>query len=119
LRLDGGMVTGGEAPFYDLPGLFLRGIPRGRYVDDAALTAEAELRYDVTSRWSLIGFAGAGRVAESFGDLGAADNHTAVGGGFRYLVARQYGLRMGLDLGYGDDGDWSVYVTVGTGWVRP
>ena len=44
LRVDGGLITGGEdnAPFYDLPGLFLRGIPRGRYVDNAALTAEAE-----------------------------------------------------------------------------
>ena len=27
--------------------------------------------------------------------------------------------RMGLDVGYGDDGDWTVYVTMGTGWVRP
>jgi hypothetical protein len=121
LRADGGLITGGSdtAPFYDLPGLMTRGIPRGRYVDNAALLTEAELRYDVTSRWSLIGFASIGRVAESFGDLGAADNHTAVGGGFRYLVARQYGMRMGFDAGYGDDGDWSVYVTLGTGWVRP
>ena len=119
LRADGGLITGGEAPFYDLPGLMTRGIPRGRYVDDAALLAEAELRYDVTNRWSLIGFGSIGRVADSFGALGSADNHAALGGGFRYLVARQYGIRMGLDLGYGDDGDWSVYVTMGTGWVRP
>lgn len=119
LRVDGGLITGGDAPFYDLPSLSLRGIARGRYVDDAAIVTEAELRYDVTDRWSLIGFAGLGRVAESFGDLGAADNHAAIGTGFRYLVARQYGLRMGLDVGYGDEGDWTVYVTMGTGWVRP
>jgi hypothetical protein len=121
LRADGGLITsgGGEAPFYDLPGLMTRGIPRGRYVDNAALLAEAELRYDVTTRWSLIGFGSVGRVADDFGDLGSADTHGAVGTGFRYLVARQYGMRMGLDVGYSDDDDWTVYVTLGTGWVRP
>jgi hypothetical protein len=119
LRADGGVITGGEAPFYDLPGLFTRGIPRGRYVDDAALTTEAEIRYDLTQRWSLIGFGAVGRVAESLGELGSADNHAAIGAGFRYLIAREYGMRMGLDLGYSDDGDFTVYVTMGTGWVRP
>ena len=121
LRVDGGLITGGddEAPFYDLPGLMTRGIPRGRYVDNAALLAEAELRYDLTNRWSLIGFGSIGRVADTFGDLGSADNHSALGSGFRYLVARQYGMRMGLDVGYADDGDWTLYVTLGTGWIRP
>ena len=119
LRADGGLITGGDAPFYDLPSLMMRGIPRGRYVDDAALMTEAELRYDVTNRWSLMGFGGVGRVAENFGDLGSADNHGALGTGFRYLIARQYGMRMGLDVGYCDDGDWTVYITMGTGWVRP
>jgi hypothetical protein len=62
LRADGGLITGGadDAPFYDLPGLMTRGIPRGRYVDNAALTTEAELRYDLTTRWTLITFAGLG-----------------------------------------------------------
>jgi hypothetical protein len=119
LRVDGGLITDGDAPFYDLPSLSIRGIPRGRYVDNAALLTEAELRYDLTNRWTLIAFGGVGRVAETFGDLGSADTHAAVGGGFRYLIARQYGMRMGVDLGYGDDGDWSIYVTMGTGWVRP
>jgi hypothetical protein len=121
LRVDGGTIVGGHdaAPFYDLPGLMTRGIPRGRYVDNAALLGEAELRYDVTGRWSLIGFGSVGRVADDVGDLGSAEDHFAAGGGFRYLIARQYGMRMGLDVGYGDDGDWSVYVTMGTGWLRP
>jgi hypothetical protein len=119
LRVDGSLITDGDAPFYDLPGLITRGIPRGRYVDNAALLAEAELRYDVTNRWSLIGFGSVGRVADDFSDLGSADDHFAVGTGFRYLIARQYGMRMGLDVGYSDDDDWTVYVTMGTGWVRP
>ncbi len=119
LRVDGGLITGGDAPFYDLPSLSTRGIPRGRYVDNAALLTEAELRYDLTERWSLIGFGALGRVADSAGGLGSAENHAAMGAGFRYLIARDYGLRVGFDLGYSDDGDFSVYVTMGTGWVRP
>jgi len=67
----------------------------------------------------MVGFGSIGRVADTFGDLGSADNHFAGGGGFRYLIARQYGMRMGADLGYSDDGDWSIYITMGTGWVRP
>ena len=121
LRVDGGYITGGNdtAPFYDLPSLSMRGIPRGRYVDNTALLTEAELRYDITQRWSLVGFAGIGRVADDFGDLASAETNTAIGGGFRYLIARQYGMRMGVDVGYDDEGDYSLYITMGTGWVRP
>jgi hypothetical protein len=118
LRVDGSFNFG-DAPFYDLPSLFLRGIPRGRYVDNAAVVAEAELRYDLTPRWTVVGFGGVGRVADNIGDLASAETRPAIGSGFRYLIARQYGLRMGGDLGYSFDGDWTVYVTVGTGWVRP
>ena len=118
LRADGAFNFG-DAPFYDLPSLFLRGIPRGRYVDNAAVFAEAELRYDFARRWTVVGFGGVGRVADTIGDLGSADTRSAVGAGFRYLIAREYGLRMGLDAGYSSDGDWTVYVTVGTGWIRP
>jgi hypothetical protein len=96
----------------------MRGIPIGRYVDNAAILAEAELRWDITRRWSLVGFGGVGRVADSPGGLLDADNLPAFGGGFRYLIAEQYGLRMGLDVAHGDE-DWSIYVAVGTGWLRP
>jgi opacity protein-like surface antigen len=77
------------------------------------------LRYDLTQRWSLTGFGVVGRVADSAGDLGSADNHATMGAGFRYLIAREYSLRVGLDLGYSDDGDFRIYVTMGSGWVRP
>jgi hypothetical protein len=117
VRVDSGLNTG-RSPFYDLQSLFIRGIPRGRFVDNASLMTEVELRYDITDRWTLLGFGGVGRVADTYGDLWSADNHAAVGCGFRYLIARQYGMRMGLDVAYGG-GEWTMYVGVGTGWVRP
>jgi hypothetical protein len=117
LHLDGAFNIG-DSPYYDLPMIAMRGIPLGRFVDNNAILAEAELRWDLTRRWSLVGFGGVGRVADSIDDLLDADDQPAVGAGFRYLIAEQYGLRMGLDVAYGDD-DWSIYVAVGTGWLRP
>jgi hypothetical protein len=117
MKLTGGFDIG-DAPFYDLQQLDMRGIPKGRYVDNDAVQAEAELRYDFTKRWTAVVFGGAGRVAGSVGDLLDADNHFAAGAGIRYLIARDYGLRMGVDLAHAD-GEWTLYVTVGTGWVRP
>jgi hypothetical protein len=114
----GGKFDIGDAPYYDLAMLQFRGIPIGRFVDNNAVQAEAELRWDVTRRWSLVGFGGVGRVADSVDDLFDADTHAAIGAGFRYLIAEQYGLRLGLDVAHDED-DWSIYVTVGTGWLRP
>jgi hypothetical protein len=37
----------------------------------------------------------------------------AGGAGFRYLLARAFGLRGGLDLAYGSEGA-AVYVTIGS-----
>jgi hypothetical protein len=77
-----------------------------------------ELRYDFAPRWSLLVFGGSGRVADSFGDLWTATDRPAGGTGFRYMIAREYGISLGVDVAYGDD-DIVVYVGVGAGWPRP
>jgi hypothetical protein len=117
LKLNGDFVSG-DAPFYDLPGINVRGLARGKYVDNGAVYGEAELRYDFAKRWSAIGFGGAGRVGNSLEDFFAADTHYSGGAGFRYLIAERYGLRLGADLAYGD-GEFTLYVSIGTGWIRP
>ena len=117
LHVDGAFNIG-DAPYYDLPMIVTRGIPIGRFVDNNAVLAEAELRWDLSRRWSLVGFGGVGRVADSLDELLDADDHPAGGAGFRYLIAEQYGLRLGVDVAYGDD-DWAIYIGVGTGWLRP
>jgi hypothetical protein len=109
--------VGDDAPFFDLASIGLRGIQAGRYVDNVALTTEAELRWDLTSRWTLLGFGGVGWVAEQFDELDDADDRWAGGTGFRYLMARRYDLRLGCDVARGPE-DWAFYITVGTGWLR-
>jgi hypothetical protein len=41
-----------------------------------------------------------------------------VTGGFRYELARKYGIHSGLDVAGGPD-NTAVYVQVGSAWVRP
>lgn len=109
LRVDV-QLAGGDVPFYALPYVKLRGVPALRYQGRSALVAEAELRWDFVLRWSAVGFAGVGAV-----DAVRDETPWSVGGGFRYLVARVFGLRMGLDVARGPE-QWAAYVVFGNAW---
>jgi hypothetical protein len=54
-------------------------------------------------------------TAESIGDLGDESAKWAGGGGFRYLIARRLGLRVGLDVAVGPE-DTVLYMGVGSAW---
>ena len=113
-RLDG-RTAHGEVPFYQLPYIELRGIPAGRYQDENVAVGEAEPRWNVTPRWALIGFIGAGRAwgrRDGFDDV---DTEVAKGGDLRYLIARRLKLYAGLDYGWGPD-DEAFYIQVGSAW---
>ena len=114
LRADGQFVAG-DAPFYALPFVKLRGIPALRYQGTDVLTLETEERWMVTPRWGLVGFAGIGRAADGFEALQDADTVWNAGGGFRYLTARAFGLQMGVDVARGPE-QWAIYVVFGNSW---
>ena len=102
-------------PPFAKPGLNLRGVPAARYQGDRTALAEGELTWQFNPRWSVLGFLGAGRAwtqRESFGDVGSAVNR---GMGFRYKIARSYGLHAGLDLARGPE-DTVLYFQVGSAW---
>ena len=40
------------------------------------------------------------------------------GSGFRYELARKYGIHTGVDVAFGPD-DTTVYFQVGSAWARP
>ena len=52
-----------DIPFYQYPFVNLRGIPIMRYQGDTVAVAEAELRWNFTPRWSVVGFGGAGKTS--------------------------------------------------------
>ena len=105
----------GDVPFYQLPYIELRGIPALRYQDENVAVIEAELRWNVTARWALVGFLGTGRTwgtSKSFDD---ADSASAWGVGFRRLVARRLGIYMGVDIAKGPE-DTAIYIQAGSAW---
>lgn len=113
LRLDASF-TSGDVPFYALPFINQRGIPKGRYQGDTVLATEVETRYDIDDRWFTVAFAGIGSAANSFGDLDK-DLRWAGGIGGRYLISRALGLQAGMDIARGPE-EWAFYLQVGSGW---
>lgn len=102
-------------PAYIPPSINLRGISRTRYSGYDVAVIETQFSYKHTMRWKYLAFTGVGRAANSFGDLSDADNINNFGVGFRYLIARRYGLSMGLDVARGEDEN-AFYIQAGSTW---
>ena len=114
IRAEGELVTG-DTPFYEVPYIEMRGIPALRYQGEKVIVGELELRWDFTYRWSLVGFVGSGWAVDDLQDFELNDAKMASGGGFRYLIARLYGLRVGVDIAVGPE-DTVAYIGVGSSW---
>jgi hypothetical protein len=105
----------GDVPFYQLPFIELRGVPIARYQDLRTAALDAELRWDATPRWAFLGFLGIGRAWGTSTKFGDAENVTAKGAGFRYLVARRLGIYAGLDVARGPE-ETAIYIQAGSAW---
>lgn len=114
LRLEAETVNG-DTPFFAYPFVSLRGIPALRYQGEDVIVGEAEYLWGLTPRWSLVLFAGAGRISsvERFDEK--SQTVGAGGLGFRYRLARKQGLQAGVDFARGPE-DTSIYLTVGSAW---
>jgi hypothetical protein len=113
-RLDGA-TTSGDVPFYLEPYVDIQGIPALRYQGETAATAEIRGGYDFHPRWTALAFVGAGRAADSISDLSSATTRSAYGVGFRYLMAKVLGFRVGIDVARGPEGTYA-YLVMGSAW---
>jgi len=104
-------------PPFATPSIKLRGIPAMRYQGNFVGVAETELSWLMDSRWSVVGFIGAGRASNSSRTFTDASTQTTQGLGFRYHIARRYGFDMGIDIARGPD-DTIWYITAGSAWGR-
>ena len=103
-----------DIPFYQYPYVSLRGIPIMRYQGEKVAVAEVELAWNYMTRWSLLGFGGAGRTE----DVGLTDSTTTVyskGLGLRYFIARRFGTHVGFDIARGPE-DTAFYIQFGHAW---
>ncbi len=132
VRVEGESVDasdGDMVPFMANPSINIRGIQAMRYQGEKMMLGEVQLRWEFIERWNIVFFGGAGKV---FGNeyqfepgIGAveenisfqdAPSHAAGGVGFRYELARKYGLWGGLDFATSKDNDFAFYITVGSAW---
>lgn len=111
-------LTFGDVPFYMRPAVSLRGAPAMRYQGEQVAQIEAELRWQFWKRFSLVGFAGGGAAWNNFERFSKPLTVLTGGTGFRYELARKYGLHMGMDVAFGPDGP-ALYVQFGSAWMRP
>jgi hypothetical protein len=112
-RVDGAGITDG-APFFAYPFLTMRGLPILRYQGKQTLLFETEQRLDLNSRWSMVVFGGSGKA---FNSMQESQWNWAGGAGFRYLVARVFNLRGGIDVARGPE-VWGYYIVLGHNWSR-
>lgn len=113
-----GMAISDGAPFYSYPFVSIRGIPILRYQGKQTLVFETEQRFDITPRWSALGFIGSGMAfnQSSFNDEPEAW-HWSGGLGFRYLLSRLFNLRVGVDVAKGPE-NYAYYIVFGHSWNR-
>jgi Omp85 superfamily domain len=116
LRVEGHRAFG-SPPFFAYPFVNLRGVPLYRYQGQTVLVIETEQRFDLNFRWSAIGFAGYGKTMFEKENFSGGNDVYNIGGGFRYLIARSFGLRTGIDIAKGPD-DWGWYLVFGHNWNR-
>jgi hypothetical protein len=115
-RVDG-QQSFGDPPFYLLPYISMRGVPAVKYQGNAVILTELESRWDVVPRWSLVSFGGSGKAFNDWSDFGSASWIFSYGAGFRYLLARKFGARIGIDLAHGP-GTWAYYIVFGSNWLK-
>ncbi|RFM27309.1 BamA/TamA family outer membrane protein [Deminuibacter soli] len=116
LRVDG-QQSFGDQPFYVLPSIDMRGVEAGRYQGKADILSELELRWDLYKRWSMMLYGGGGKAFDAWKDFGDATWVYSYGTGFRYLLARKFGLRVGVDVAKGPD-TWAYYIVFGSNWLK-
>jgi len=125
LRAEGESVSASGSdyiPIYSYPSIIMRGIPAMRYQGEHMAMAEMQLRWEFINRWNLVGFGGGGKTfgSNSAGLLDTsfkdAPTHLAGGLGFRYEIARKFGLWGGMDFATSEERNFAFYFTVGSAW---
>lgn len=111
------LLSLGDAPFYALPFISLRGVPAFRYQGEMTVLLETEQLFNIKSRWGVLGFAGVGTTIKSLETMEKGDTAWNVGVGFRYLIARMLGMKMGIDVARGNE-DWAFYIVMGSSWSK-
>lgn len=105
----------GDAPFYAVPFVSLRGIPALRFQGDTAGVFEVEARYRFAERWAGVAFAGTGFTSSGEDHLETNETIRAYGAGLRFRALEAQNVWLGLDIAQGPE-DYYWYIQMGHPW---
>ena len=88
-----------------------------KYQNKNTTLMETEVSVDLNKRWCLIGFAGIGNAYSEISEFETGKSVRTLGSGFRYLLARKFGAKMGIDIAASQD-DLAFYFVFGSSWLR-
>ena len=118
----GDLVTGGVAPYLDLPSTggdtyarSGRGYPQGRFRGEKMLYAEAEYRWTVTKNglFGMVAFVNVETLSNELANEELFDSYAPGGGfGFRFMLNKRSKTNLCVDIGFGKDGSRGVYFGV-------
>lgn len=116
-RIDSSFTIG-DSPFYALPSVIMRGVPAMKYQNKKVMLAETEWNFSLINRWSLTAFTGAGKAFSEFDSFGEETWAYSYGGGFRYKIARKFGIDAGMDFAWSNGNDFAFSFVFGSSWMR-
>lgn len=103
-------------PFFMQPYVSNRGVAMIRFQDKRTVEFEGELSLAINPRWDVLGFVGVGDAYGTNSTIFEDDISVSGGGGVRYLLARKFGIKCGIDVAYSEEP--SFQLIVGSAWLR-
>ena len=105
--------NGGNTPFYELAMMGgekqMRGYYLGAYRDKVLVDAQVEYRAPIWNIFGIVGWAGTGRVSDSYSKLSLNGWKLSYGGGLRIRVDSKHDTNLRIDFGFGRDGIKGTY----------
>lgn len=113
-RLKVGVVLGDVAFEQHLivGGTDIRGYTQGKYRGEQLYSFQAEYRWNLHEKISIVGFGGLATIAESINESNNGKILPGLGTGFRIKVLPKHNMNVGLDGAVGLD-DWGIYFRIG------
>lgn len=107
-----GCQRAGTAPLWDACTIKLRGFSATDYLGKVSTSGQVEARWQMSKRWGLVGFGGAGRVSSSFNGIREGEAIPSYGVGVRFMVLAAKRINLRLDYARSTDSD-AIHFSVG------
>ena len=107
-----GCNRGGTAPLWDACTVKLRGFSATDYLGRVSSAGQIEARWQLSERWGIVGFAGAGNVGSSFNGIREHEAIPSYGAGLRFTVLKAKRINLRLDYARSTASD-AIHISVG------